>query len=401
MSLYKVPFLTEELEENMVIAETFYFDNEEGVNMLFSRPGTRLTDRHIEKLKQHRVQQVLIFSNTPPVKPIIHRTAAEQQEIDAKAKKIIQYDENITEVRSVIKDDLRDRAIESIRNLFDATKEAVGQGENMTTAYQVIKDLDEVVYQLVYALATDSKELVHINNLKSYDEYTYHHSLSVAVLSVAIGQAMELEEQKLKSLCLCAVLHDIGKTMVPVELILKPERLNADEFEIVKMHATYGSGYLKNGAIGGMELWLGVAFHHEKFNGNGYPKRLKKSEIPLYSRIIAVADVYDAVTSHRPYRSPMIPCDALEMILYESGGAFDPEVVEAFKQKLELYPINTIVEFSDNREGIVVDNTNARRPIVKMLHDGEIVDLADLSNMNVVIKSVKSKPVPREREKLK
>ena len=389
-AIYKVPIAVDDLEEGMVMAETFHVKNEEGVNLMFSSVGTKLTSRHIEKLKAHRVREIKIFfDKPPPPKPVTITAKARKQASVAPMKVDVKKKEfKLPEAKPTIRNDLRDQAVNNIRNLFDATRESMVPGGNMTSAYQAVKDVDGVVYQLVNVIKFDPGGLVHINNLKSYDEYTYHHSLSVAVLSVAIGQTLGLQGGELRSLCRCAIMHDIGKIFVPIDLINKPGKLDVKEFETVKDHAIRGGQYLKSGTIGNMELWLGIMCHHEKMDGTGYPRGLKKDEIPLFSRIISVADVYDALTSLRPYRNPMTPCGAMEIVMSEAGTAFDVNVVQAFKLKLELYPVNTIVELSDKRMGIVINNTNASRPILQMLGNDEVVNLSDLSNMSLVITRV-------------
>ena len=389
-AIYKVPMAVDELEEGMIMAETFHVKNEEGVNLMFSSVGTKLTARHIEKLKAHRVVEIKVFSDKPPLSKPVVKIVKHKKKIDAAPKKapVAKKAFELPEAKPTVKNELRDQAVNSIRNLFDATKESMVPGGNMTTAYQAVRDVDDVVYQLVNVIKFDPGGLVHINNLKSYDEYTYHHSLSVAVLSVAIGQTIGLVGNELRNLCRCAILHDIGKIFVPIDLINKPGKLDQKEFETVKDHAIRGGQYLKNGTIGNMELWIGIMCHHEKIDGTGYPRGLKKDEIPLFSRIVSVADVYDALTSLRPYRNPMTPSEALEMVMYGSGTAFDVNVVQAFKLKLELYPVNTIVELSDKRLGIVINNSNASRPILQMLGSDEVVDLSDMSNMSLVIMRV-------------
>ena len=389
-AIYKVPMSVYELEEGMVMAETFHVKNEEGVNLMFSSVGTKLTARHIEKLISHRVEEIKVFSDKPPAPKPVNASAKTVKRVSAAKKVEAKKKEfKLPEAKPTVRNELRDQAVKSIRNLFDATRDGLSDGGgNMTTAYQAVKDVDTIVYQLVNVIKFDPGGLVHINNLKSYDEYTYHHSLSVAVLSVAIGQTLGLRNVELRNLCRCAILHDIGKIFVPIDLINKPGRLDPKEFETVKDHAIRGGQYLKNGTIGNMELWIGIMCHHEKIDGTGYPRGLKKDEIPLFSRIISVADVYDALTSLRPYRSPMTPCGAMEIVMGGAGTSFDINVVQAFKIKLELYPINTIVELSDRRLGIVANNKNASRPILQMLGSNEVVNLSDLANMSLVITRV-------------
>ena len=295
---------------------------------------------------------------------------------------------NQPDIKPMLDEKLRVEAVSGIQNMFTA----VSKGEeSMTTAYQAVKELDTIVSQLVDTLTTESKALVHIADLKSYDEYTFHHSLSVSVLSIAIGQQMSLSNDDLRILGRAAIMHDIGKMLVPVELINKPSRLSNEEFLIVKQHPERGYDYLVKGNIGDDAMRMATRHHHEKMDGSGYPDRLKEDELKLISRIVSVADVYDAVTSYRPYRTPMPPSQAIELVMSEVGTSFDYDIVKAFVEKLELYPINTCVELSDKRCGIVVDNSCSMRPILRMLDNGEMIDLMDIKNLSLIITRVFNK----------
>jgi len=351
----------DELRAGMVTAERVILNNEEDINILTIRTGTVLSEEMIGRLRRNKVEILSIYPSidhvpkavkTPPVEPVIDEA-------------------------------LREEAVESIRNLFGALVDG-----NMTTAHQVVKELDDIVEQLVDTISSDSNAFVHITDLKSYDEYTYHHSLSVAVLSIAIGKSMNLNAAQLKKLGQCAILHDIGKTEIQLELINLPRRLTAQEFEAVQQHAQKGAQYLMRNQIGDAELWRAVAYHHEKMNGRGYPQGLRGEAIPLYSRIISVADVYDAVTSYRPYRDPMPPAEAIELIMSEVDTSFDYNIVTKFVDNLEVYPINTVVELSDGRQGMVIENTINLRPILKMLDDDSTLDLMDLNNLSLIIAKV-------------
>lgn len=293
-----------------------------------------------------------------------------------------QEEYHVDEIKPIINKKLREEALDGIRRMFDAVKNGT---ENMTTAYQVVKEVNTIVDQLVDTLEKESNSLVHITDLKSYDEYTYHHSLSVAVLSIAIAQSLGLSGEQLRSIGRCGMLHDIGKILLPVDIINKPRRLNNTEFYIVKQHSKKGYDYLRKGKIEDETIRQGILCHHEKIDGTGYPNGLRGKELPLFARIVTVADVYDAVTSYRPYRKPMSPAEAIEIIMSEVGCAFDYEVVIAFISKLELYPINSRVELSNKRRGIVIDNTYPMRPLLKMTDNGETVNLMALNNLSLVI----------------
>ena len=357
------------VEVGMVTADFIEIFDKKGLNIIVAKPNTVLSKSILDRMKLYKIKEIPVFLEMPddaeesPPNPAI----------------------DVPPIESMIGESLRDEAVAGIRNLFDA---AAGTGSKLTTAYQAVKELNNIVDQLVDTISSEANSLVHISDLKSYDEYTYHHSLSVAVLSIAIGQEMGLNDEQLRELGQCAIMHDIGKTTISPELINKPGRLTKEEFDIVKKHAENGGKYLAECEIGDIKLWNIVSHHHEKIDGSGYPKGLTGKDIPLFSQIISVADVYDAVTSYRSYRTPMSPAEAIELVMSEIGRSFDYGIVSSFIEKLELYPINTVVELSDSRLGAVVDNTNAMRPILKMLDDDTSLDLMGLDNLNLVITKV-------------
>lgn len=165
--------------------------------------------------------------------------------------------------------------------------------------------------------------------LEARDKYTAGHSHSVASIAFAIGKEMNLEEDECALLRNCGLVHDIGKIGLPAALLEKVGRLTSDEREVIETHSELGAAILaKADAFAGMaEI---VLHHHERFDGAGYPKGLTGTEIPLLSRVIAVADAYDAMTSDRAYRTALTQCDALDRLRANAGTQFDPRVVEAF-----------------------------------------------------------------------
>lgn len=355
----KLSLNLDEIMPGMVTAEQININDDEGKLVMTVRPSTVLSEDIIRRLARHKLVEAAVYLNeasvpdTPPIE-------------------------------SMLDDSLREEAVDNIRSLFGA----LGEGGNMTTAYQAVRELDNIVGRLVDTINSESNSYVHIADLKSYDEYTYHHSLSVAVLAIAIGTGLGLNLVQLKRLGQCAIMHDIGKTDIPLEIINKPGRLTNEEFEIIKQHAVKSGEYLERGEIGDAEIWSSVVHHHEKMDGSGYPDGLKGDDIPFFSKIISVADVYDAVTSYRSYRKPMPPGEAIEMVMSEIGRSFEYKIVKVFIDKLELYPINSVVELTNNRLGLVVDNTDNLRPTLRMLDDGSIVDLMNLDNLSLIITRV-------------
>ncbi|NSW89854.1 MAG: HD-GYP domain-containing protein, partial [Firmicutes bacterium] len=215
--------------------------------------------------------------------------------------------------------------------------------------------------------------LVNIIDLKSYDDYTYSHSVNVTILSLSIGAVIGLSKNILFKLGMAALLHDIGKVFIPKEILNKNGRLNESEFEIVKTHPYKGYQILKENNSFSYYSSIGVLHHHEKYNGTGYPFELVGSEISLLGRIITVADVYDALTSDRPYRKAMFPSEAIEYIMGGGGTLFDSEIVKFFTKIVVPYPVGTSVLLSNNTTGIVVKNYSdcCMRPIIKVVKHGD------------------------------
>ncbi|HBU12780.1 MAG TPA: hypothetical protein DEB31_08685 [Clostridiales bacterium] len=241
-------------------------------------------------------------------------------------------------------------------------------GENTPEANEkYIQSMDDTVVKLVNLVKDNQSQHVNINDLKAYDEYTYHHSLSVAVLSLSIGLKLGLSQDEMHKLGFSAILHDIGKMEIPIEIINKPSKLTAEEFEIVKKHPVFGGEYLKNNNVNDQEIFDAVVGHHEMVDGMGYPEHRTESEISYFSKIISVADVYDALTSHRPYRDPMLPSQVAEYVMGNCGAAFDIDVVRAFLKKIEFFPVGSFVEFHDGRKAVVIGNENPLHPVVRLL----------------------------------
>ncbi len=183
--------------------------------------------------------------------------------------------------------------------------------ENMTSSFKSII--------LAMATAIDKR-----------DNYTHLHSENVKYYSLEIGKVYGLNEKQLEHLEMSALLHDFGKVGVPDKVLLKQGRLSLEEFEIIRSHPTIGEKLLSNIKMMPKEVIDGVVCHHEKYNGSGYPKGLKDGEIPLFGRIIAVADVYDALTTARPYKEPWPKSKAVDLLIREKNQSFDSKIVDTF-----------------------------------------------------------------------
>lgn len=204
---------------------------------------------------------------------------------------------------------------------------------------------------------------------KQHDYGTFIHVLNVALLSTMMGMQLGYSGQKLKYLTLGALLHDLGKLKVPTEILNKTGSLTEEEYSIIKNHPLDGAEMLKNIRLSNV---IAVAKEHqERWDGNGYPFGLRGNEIHFDAQIVAVADVYEALTADRPYRSGIPAYHALEMIIGWSGRDFNPKVVRALRQSLILYPENSIVTLNTGEKGVViaVPLKMPTRPHIRLLFD--------------------------------
>jgi HD-GYP domain-containing protein (c-di-GMP phosphodiesterase class II) len=200
-------------------------------------------------------------------------------------------------------------------------------------------------------------------------------------------------KDQLCDLGFAAILHDIGKVFVKKEILSKESALDDAEFEEMKHHPSLGYDYIKKVSKVSNASKIGILHHHEKFGGGGYPDNLMEEAISLYGRIIAIADVYDAMTSDRPYRKGIIPSEVIEYIMGCSNTLFDPDLVNLFIRKIAPYPIGTTVNLSNGLTGIVVENYESfsMRPKLRIFrnHGIEIppyeISLSDRAFLNITI----------------
>jgi putative nucleotidyltransferase with HDIG domain len=196
--------------------------------------------------------------------------------------------------------------------------------------------------------------LISIARLKTADDYTYMHSVAVCALMIALARELDLDEELGRKLGVAGLLHDLGKASVPLEILNKPGKLTDEEFRIMKSHPEKGARLLQENQ-GVDEIALDVVLrHHEKTDGSGYPRRFKSGEISLYAKMGAVCDVYDAITSNRPYKSGWDPAESLRKMAEWVNGHFDPAVFQAFVKSLGIYPVGSLVRLSSGRIGVVV-----------------------------------------------
>jgi len=213
-----------------------------------------------------------------------------------------------------------------------------------------------------------------LGRVRESDEYTFVHSLNVGLLcGYLAGRLKPGDREFAAAMTYGGLLHDLGKAKVPQEVLNKPGRLSEDEYEIMKSHSVHGDELARTSGITDVRVLSVIRNHHERWNGRGYPDGFQRDEIPLFARIAAVADVFDALTAKRVYKDPLSSREAVSMIMESSEADFDRTVVRALLLSVGLYPPGTMVELSDFSVGVVIGARNADlfRPQVHISVDGK------------------------------
>ena len=264
-----------------------------------------------------------------------------------------------------------------------------------SSARKHIKNINSLAKDIVDEILCNRNTMINLVDLRTFDDYTYSHSLNVTVLSVVLGTALKLSRDTIYELAIGALIHDTGKMFIEKKILNKPGKLSIEEFAEIKKHSELGFQYLFNNADIPENAKIAALHHHEQYNGNGYPNGLAGGEISLFGRIITAADVYDALSSDRPYRKAMLPSDAVEYIMGGYGSMFDPDIVKVFIKKVAPYPIGTCVRLSSGDMGIVIKNyeETSLRPIVKLIINNKptnkTIDLSnDRSSLSITVKEI-------------
>lgn len=200
--------------------------------------------------------------------------------------------------------------------------------------------------------------LVSVARLKDADSYTYLHSVAVSALMVMLGREIGLSEPDLHEAALGGLLHDMGKAAMPQHVLNKPGKLTEDEFDVIRQHPVHGERLLREGGVTQAGVLHITRHHHERMDGTGYPNRLPGDALPVLTRMGAICDVYDAVTSNRPYKNGWDPGESLRRMA-SWHGHFDPALLKAFVRSLGIYPVGTLVRLSSERLAVVVEQNPA------------------------------------------
>lgn len=247
------------------------------------------------------------------------------------------------------------------------------------------KAAKEAVAECVDQVLVSPNTMLLLTQLKNQDEYTSQHSLNVCILSIMLARHLKYPVGELNHIGLCGLLHDMGKAKVPTEILNKPGKLTAEELSVMNSHTTWGRDII----MSARDVFPGavdVAYtHHERLDGSGYPRGLDQSGIPVFARLVAVVDAYDAITSDRVYKKGRLHLQAISILTQVRDTHFDAAMVMQFIDCIGIYPVGNAVEMKNGEIGVVIEANaaNKTRPKVLMVMDANkqfidnsILDLA-------------------------
>ena len=272
---------------------------------------------------------------------------------------------------------IQSKAKEAVAAMFDDAR--------MGKALE-IKEAELLVNEINQSMERNPNALLTLIRLKNVNEYTYMHSVAVCVLMVALGRQLGLGEVQIKQAGTAGLLHDIGKMMIPNEVLNKPGKLTDEEFTVMKSHPVRGWEILKS-CYQVHESALDVCLHHhERVDGKGYPEKLSGDALTLFARMGAVCDVYDAISSDRCYKSAWSPAESIRKMASWKDGHFDESIFQAFVKTVGIYPSGTLLKLQSGRLGVVIEQSTKKltTPIVKIFFStranahipAEIIDIS-------------------------
>lgn len=346
---------TDQAESGMTVATDIFTTN----NQLIIPKGTVLDERMITRLRFYNIYGLVVYK-------------------DSSAPELIKEESYIDMVRSTEEFKKFNRTyVDTISNVEDNFNNVI-TGDRPFNVDALLSETDRILREG----RNGAHILEMLHGIRDYDDMTFVHSLNVSLICNIFAGWLKFSEEDTRALTLGGLLHDIGKMLVPREVITKDGKLSEEEFKIIKTHSVKGYQALKDQPID-IRVKYAALMHHERSDGSGYPNGFTSDQIDDFAKIIAIADVYDAMTSNRRYRNAICPFDVVENFERDGFLKYDPKYLMVFMERIVESYLHNIVRLSDGREGevIMINKLALSRPIVRV--GKEFVDLSKVHRLNI------------------
>ncbi len=342
-----------EATEGMVLARDVYSPD----GRLIVQQGASLTLDLINSIADSHILEIVVYEGMESV--IREQTYFDKLQSTPEFQKFsVDYNNTIANVKSNLNDIVsRNKEINTDELISDTASILTGSRTNLQ------------VFDMLHSL-------------RKNDDLTYVHCINVSLIATIIARWINLPEEDIKVLTVAAILHDIGKLMIPEKILLKPGKLTDEEFNTIKTHVNLGFNLLKEQQIDS-RIKEACLLHHEKCDGSGYPFNLKGDKIPLLTKIITIADVYDAMTAARVYRGSMCPFDVIKIMEDDAFSKYDPNILIPFLNNVVSSYLHTNVRLSDGRIGEVVLINSNRLSRPSIMCEGEFIDLSKRPDLTI------------------
>ncbi len=308
-----------DLTPGMEIADNFYGET----GSILAKKGSVISEKYISNLSQYEIPYLYVLD---------------------------EFSSDI-QVNCSITSETRNSATQNLRKLYESVqkKQKKKYSENLKAC---LESIDHLVEDVI----AEKIDLYDVFDIKMIENYRYQQPVNVTVISLIIGKALKMSHQELYHLAIGAMFHDIGYMFISEEILTKSGKLTQEEFGTIKGHARAGYEFAKNEFNLPLRSYLAILQHHERYDGTGYPMGKQKDQISIQGRIVAIADVFDALSSKRRQRKALKPAQAFKEIIENGGKAFDPQLIRLFAEHVSPYPIGFTLKLPDDRVGIVVKN---------------------------------------------
>lgn len=352
----------EKLKSGMIIGKSV----EDSTGRHLIKPGTSLNEYAIKELRNSGIRSVIIRTGQENQKKGSLSTAAQYM-----VKQLRKSDPPTVTLDSTIKK----RISKGIELIYQNPE-----------SQEIARAASGITGDLIKAIENNNAVALNINALKCSDEYTFKHSVDVAIIGMVIAKEQRKSSKEIFEIGMAGLLHDIGKTKVPPEILNKPARLTPEEFEIMKKHSAYSYELVSENNEIPIDVKIAMLQHHEKMDGSGYPYGATDEHIHRYAKILTVCDIYDALVTDRPYKSANSPREAVE-ILMSMTSELDMNALNSFMRMMILYPVDSTVQLSNGEMARVVQrNPNyLLRPVVVGVESGNVYDLKSRECAGIII----------------